>query len=245
MRMHVFLIVIGLSLPLPGLSAVAVAAASSLRPLLEDVVRTYEKQHPQTIQISYGASGVLVQQILRGAPYQIFLTASDRFLEPLNKANKICGDPFSLGAGRLVLYLPKSSRLSLTSLEDLAKVLKNGTLKRLALANPETAPYGAMARQVLENLGVWTSAQSRMVFGESAAQAAQFALTGAVQAALLPALLVRGLPLASQGDVLQVPAKLYQPQRQAVALLCPHTPAATDFFQYLNQPAIAQRLQAK
>ncbi len=245
MKNLVLLIIIGLFLPLPCRAAVPVAAASSLRPLLEDVARAYEKQHHRAVHISYGASGVLAQQILRGAPYGIFLTASDRFLGPLAKANKICGDPLILGPGRLVLYLPKSGGLSLTSIGDLAKVLKNGTLKRLALANPETAPYGAMARQVLMKLGVWKAVQSRLIFGESAAQAAQFALTGAVQAAFLPAPLVRGSPLAGQGDALPVPAKLYQPEVQAAALLCPPAPPAMDFFEFLKQSAIRRRLQAK
>ena len=227
--MHRLLI---LSLFLFGLSAKAdslvIAAASSLRPVLGPRLIAWGKEQGIEVQVVYGASGSLVQQMLRGAPFAVFVSAAPAHLRPLLQAGKVCGGPLTLGQGRLVLYLPPGSPVPLRAdLKGLDRA------RRVALANPAVAPFGVLARQALQRAGLWSCLASRRIIGESASQAGHFALSGAVDAALLPKRLVQE-PAFAEGRWTEVAPHLYETTPIQAVRLCDTPPAAKTVFGHLT-----------
>jgi len=211
--------------------AVTAAAASSLRPVLERLRRDYRRHHDAEVRLVYAASGTLVQQILHGAPYALFFGAAPEFLRPLEDAGRICQGPVVIGRGRLALYVPKGAGIPL---DPSLAALKRAPLRRLAIADPALAPFGRLARRALEKAGVWQALQERLVYGESAAQAAQMALSGAVDAALLPRRLVRSPPFERRGRWVAVAESLYRPTPLTMVLLCGGATADRAFYAFVR-----------
>ncbi len=207
------------------------AAASSLRPVLEELRLDYRRTHDAEVRLVYAASGILVQQILHGAPYRLFFSAAPEYLYPLQRVGRICEGPVVIGKGYLVLYVPKGGAAPL----DATLVgLTQATVRHLAIADPLLAPFGGLARQALERAGVWQSLQGRLVFGESAAQAAQMALSGAVDAALLPRHLADSQIFRQRGRWVAVDESLYQPTPFSMVLLCGASEEERTFYLFVR-----------
>jgi molybdate transport system substrate-binding protein len=158
---------------------VRIAAASDLQPALEEISRQYMKGHPGiTVQTTFGSSGKLAQQILEGAPFDVFFSADESFALKVENAGKLeAGTRKLYAVGRLVVWVP--NRLGLDASKLGLKVLNDPSIKRIAIANPEVAPYGKAAISLLENGGLLEGLKPKLVYGENVAQAAQFALTAA------------------------------------------------------------------
>lgn len=234
---------VGLLLVLPGLASAAdvtVAAASSLVHVLPEVARDFERRSGHRLRISYGSSGNLARQILQGAPFDIFLSANrlhERYIQSVAQGP---GQVFALG--RLVAYVnlqPPPADLS-----GLVGAYREGRIRRLAIANPQHAPYGFAAREVLEAQGLWDTISAQLVLGETVAQAAQFAATGSVEAALLALSLVRSDNFKGGGDYFIVPANLHMPIEQTLIMLKRSSAAAREFAQFLSGPHAAPILAA-
>jgi len=154
-------------------------------------------------RVSFGSSGNLLRQIRQGAPFELFLSANEQYAIQLVDAGLASDEGAVYALGRLALIAPAASSLGQTlNLDTFAKLVKSDAFGKLAIANPQHAPYGIAARQVLETRNLWQAAQSHLVYGENAAQAIQFALSGAVEAAIVPLALVSGL--GDAGDKLDV-----------------------------------------
>ncbi len=218
------------SLPVRA-ETITAAAASSLRPMLESVRQDYRRTHESEVHVVYAASGTLVQQILHGAPYTLFFSAAPEHLQPLEEAGRICQGPEVIGQGHLVLYVTKGAGIPLDA--SLA-VLKRAPLRHLAIADPALAPFGRLARRAMEQAGVWQALQDRLVYGESAAQAAQMALSGAVDAALLPRRLVHSAAFGRRGRWVAVAENLYRPTPLTMVLLCGATAADRAFYAFVR-----------
>lgn len=164
-----------------------VAAAGSLRHVLPLLVDTFEASHPDAhIETVYGASGQLSRQIERGAPFDLFLSANEAFVDRLVDAGLTADKGAVYAEGILVLFRPHQSLAPEgISVERLAMLTDETALGRLAIAQPEVAPYGQAAKAALEAAGVWSAVQPNLVFGENVAQAAQFASTGAADLAMI------------------------------------------------------------
>ncbi|WP_181160055.1 molybdate ABC transporter substrate-binding protein [Sandaracinobacter neustonicus] len=211
-----------------------VAAAASLRYALDDAAAAYSKATGEQLRISYAASGNLVQQIEAGAPYQLFLSADEDHVFRLAD-NGLAPDRGRIYAvGRLVLIVPPGSPIN-PSLAALKAGLASGQVKRLAIANPETAPYGARSVEALKAVGLWAQAQPRLVTGENIAQAFQFVASGAADAGFTSLSLVKSPGF--KGRYALVPANLHQPLTQRMVLLKSATPAARRFHDWLLSPA--------
>jgi molybdate transport system substrate-binding protein len=172
------LCLIGLGFAQPG-KTVRIAAAADLQPALEGITRRYMEAHPGiTVQTTFGASGKLAQQILEGAPFDVFFSADESFALKLENAGKLVAGTRQLYAvGRLVVWVP--SRLGLDARKLGLKVLNDPNIKRIAIANPEVAPYGKAAISLLEGAKLLKTLKPKLIYGENVAQAAQFALTAA------------------------------------------------------------------
>jgi len=140
--------------------------------------------------------------------------------------------------GRIALLAPHGSPLPVDGeLQGLAAALADGRLQRLAIANPEHAPYGRAARAALERAGLWQPLQGRLVLGDNVAQAARFALSGSAQGGIVAWSLVRSPELAKRGLAALIPESWHPPLRQRIALTRHAGEGAERFYDYLQQPA--------
>ncbi len=196
----------------------AVAAAANLRPALEEVAAAFRAHRPGAdVRATYGASALLLTQIANGAPFDLFLSADADYPAQLVARGLADGAAFTYAVGELVVWVPSGSPLELDR-RGLA-ALADPRAQRIALPNPETAPYGRAAREALSRAGLWASLQPRLVLGQSVAQAASFAHSGNAQAAFLPRSLAASPPLAGEGRAWPVPASSHAPILQAGAVL--------------------------
>jgi molybdate transport system substrate-binding protein len=158
---------------------VRIAAASDLQPALEEISWQYMQAHPGiTLQTTFGSSGKLAQQILEGAPFDVFFSADESFALKLENAGKLeAGTRKLYAVGRIVVWIPNRLGLDLGKLG--VQVLLEPSIKRIAIANPEHAPYGQAAVSLLEKAGLLEAIKPKFVYAENVAQAAQFALTAA------------------------------------------------------------------
>lgn len=178
----------GLSFPFRAMADASplIAAAASWRPPLEQIVRLYEAASGQRVRVSYGATGNLVRQIEAGAPFEVLLAADEASVNRLEAAGLTDGPGRILARGEIVVAVAKSSPLALDGeLAGLRVAATAGRIRRLAFANPDLAPYGRAAREVMEKAGLWALLQSRLALAENIAQAAQFVASGAADVGLI------------------------------------------------------------
>jgi molybdate transport system substrate-binding protein len=202
----------------PSEVEVRVAAAADLRPALELIAAGFEAEHPGVrVRARYAASGALFAQIRNGAAFDLFLSADSA--KPRRLVEEGLGEPppFPFASGRLALWVPNGSRLDVERLGLAA--LRDPSVHRVAIANPAVAPYGAAAEAALKAAGVHDAVREKLVLGQSAQQAAQFAQTGSAEAGILPMSLARASPLAAEGRFVPVPPGDHPPIEQAGVVL--------------------------
>lgn len=218
----------------------AIAAAADLKFALTEVARAFEKETGRRLRLSFGSSGNFAQQIGQGAPFELFLSADEQYIFRLADAG-IAADRGTLYAvGRIALFAPHGSSLKADAeLADLRAALADGRLRRFAIANPDHAPYGRAAQAALRHAGLWSAIQSKLVLGENASQATQFAAAGSSQGGIVPLSLSRAPEIARLGSFAPIPAEWHaaEPLRQRMALTKKAGATARAFHAYLQQPA--------
>ncbi len=236
-------VVVSLSCLAPSLAmATTLAAASDLKFAMDELIQQYQAQTGRKVQAVYGSSGQFFMQIAQGAPFDIFLSADESLVAQLVDKGLTQGPGVLYGVGRLVLFAPKGSPLKPT-VDDLQLALRDGRLRRLAIANPAHAPYGRAAQQCLQKLGLWGAIEPRLVLGENVSQAAQFAASGAAEGGIFALSLVLSPTLRQAGSYTELPAELHAPLRQRMALLRRAGPDAQAFYAWLQEPAARAVLQ--
>ena len=189
-----------------------VSAAADLLPAFEELGKLFTRESGIKVTFNFGSTGQLTQQIEQGAPVDLLAAANVSFVEELERQNLIIPDTKTLYAqGRITLWTRSDSSLKLDRIEDLAKP----EVRRIAIANPEHAPYGEAARQALESAGIWERVSSRLVFGENISQTLQYAETGNVDAAIV----ALSLSVNSKGRWVLIPDQLHKPLNQAMAVI--------------------------
>lgn len=205
----------------PGVS---VAAAASLKPVLDELVTIFQGHEPgSAVRVTYGASATLLAQLANGAPFDLFLSADRE--EPTRAVERGLADgaAFLFAHGQLAVWVPNGSPLDLEK-EGLA-ALAQPSVRRVAIANPDVAPYGRAARAALLAAGLWARLGPRLVTGRNVAQAAQYAESGNAEAALVALSLARAPPLATAGRCWVVPARLYGEALAHAGVLVRNAPA--------------------
>lgn len=191
-------IVFATMLALPASAAsLFVAAASDLAYCIDDLAAAFRKEAPEAeVKVSTGASGNFFAQIRNGAPFHVFLSADMMYPTQLAKAGAADGAtlrPYAIG--RIVLWTT-DPRFDVS--QGLA-VLRDPRVTRIAIGNPDTAPYGRAAKAVLERDKLWEAVQPRLVIGENIAQAAKFVQTGNAQLGIVSLATVRAPKMAGVG----------------------------------------------
>jgi molybdate transport system substrate-binding protein len=186
------------------------------------------------VELVFGASGTLTRQIRDGAPFELFLTADEDFPNQLTAAGLTRDAGVVYAVGRLVVFAPKGSPLTVDEkLDGLARLAKAGGVSRFAIANPEVAPYGKAAEAVLRKRGLWSAIRPRLVLGDTIAQAAQFATTGNAVGGLIAYSLVLAPDFGDRGTFAVIPDADYSPLRQRMVLLKRAGSTAAQFYGYV------------
>jgi len=215
-----------------------VAAASDLSFALDDIAAGFERDRGSKVQTVYGSSGTLTRQILDGAPFELFLSADEAYIDQI-AATGLARDRGVLYAiGRLVIFAPTGSSLTVDpQLAGVKNLLTEHRLNRFAIANPAHAPYGRAAEAVLRKRGLWAQIQPVLALGENISQAAQFATTGSAAGGILSYSQVLSPTMKNAGMYALISADDHPPLRQRMALLKSAGAVARDFYEYLQQPA--------
>lgn len=222
--------------------APVVAAASDLQFALVAVAAQFERETGKKLRLTFGSSGNFARQIEQGAPFELYFSADEQFVEQLSN-QQLTRDSGSLYAvGRVVLLVPKGSSIrpdvSLAGVRDLLRSQRDF---KFSIANPEHAPYGRAARQVLERLDLWQPLQPHLVLGENVSQAAQFVTSGNAAAGLVAYSLVLGPRMKERGDFVLLPDELHLPLRQRMVLLKNAGATAEAFYRFV-QSSSARRI---
>jgi molybdate transport system substrate-binding protein len=215
----------------PEPEPLVVSAASSLILALEELGSHHEQETGTPVIFNFAASGQLAQQIDQGAPVDLFVSADLAFVEDLASKGRVLPDSMQIYArGRLTLWSRVDSGLTIETLDDLLRP----EVRRVAIANPEHAPYGIAARDALQTAGLWEAVQPKLVLGENVRQTLQFAETGNADVALVPL----SLSITSDGQWTLVPENLHTPIDQALGVVAdsPRRAEARDFADFIAGP---------
>ncbi len=213
----------------PTATTLTVSAAADLMPAFEEIGKLFEQETSVKVSFNFGSTGQLAQQIEQGAPVDLFAAANVSFVEGLEKKKFILSDTKALYAqGRITLWTRNDSPLRLERVEDLARP----EVRRMAIANPEHAPYGIAAREALQSAGIFEQVKSRLVFGENVAQTLQYAESGNVDAAIV----ALSLSTQSTGRWVLIPEALHKPLNQVLAVISgtKHEQEARRFAAFIN-----------
>lgn len=214
--------------------ALTVAGAADLTPAFQELGVLFTQQTGIEVVFNFGSTGQLAQQIEQGAPVDVFAAANQSYIHELEQAGLVIADTVALYAqGRITLWTRADSELTFKSLEDLTQEGVN----RIAIANPEHAPYGVAAREALESAGLWETIQPKLIPGENIAQTLQYAETGNVDVALVA--LSLSIAAGDVGRYVLIPADLHNPLNQALAVVgsTEHEAEARQFAAFVNSEA--------
>ncbi|MGH7297022.1 MAG: molybdate ABC transporter substrate-binding protein [Polyangiaceae bacterium] len=191
-----------------------VAAASDLSFAFKDVGAAYEHRTGAKVVFSFGATGLLAKQMAEGAPFDVFAAANVSFADDAVAAGACLADSKATYAtGHIVLFSRKDAAFHPTAVADLT----DARIAKIAIANPDHAPYGRAARQAMERAGVWTTVRPKVVYGENVQQTLQFAQSGNADVAIV----ALSLATVTPGQSAQIPTGLYDPIDQAM-VACVH-----------------------
>ncbi|HEX6903393.1 MAG TPA: molybdate ABC transporter substrate-binding protein [Thermoanaerobaculia bacterium] len=210
-----------------------VAVAANFSEVAERLAKDFERESGHTLTFVAGSTGKLYAQIANGAPFDVFLSADQETAARLEKEGRaVAGSRFTYATGRLTLWSPEPGRVG----SDGAATLRQGNFRRLAIANPELAPYGAAARQALEKLGLWERFKDRIVKGETIGQAHAMVASGNAELGFVALSSVLSPRNETKGSRWDVPSHLYEPLRQDAVLLAraASNKAARGFLEFLR-----------
>jgi len=195
-----------------------IAAASDLKFALDELLEGFRAQHPGAqVQVTYGSSGNFLAQLSNGAPFDVFLSADVAYPHKLAEQGLVADDVFLYAVGRIVVWVPKGSPLPVETRG--MDALREPAARRIAIANPQHAPYGRAAEAAMKSLGVDDVLEDKLVLGENIAQTAQFVQSGAADAGIIALALALAPAMKTQGSYWEVPLDAYPRMEQGGAIL--------------------------
>ena len=206
-----------------------VAAASDLTAAFEEIGREFEATQKIKVVFVFGSTGMLTRQIENGAPMDLFAAANVAYVNQLEQKGLIVPDTKAIYArGRITLWTTVDSPVNVETVSDLTRP----EIKRIAIANPDHAPYGLAAKQSLESAGLWEILKPKLVYGDNIRQTLQYAETGNVDVSIV----ALSLSQQSKGRWTLVPEQLHQPIDQGLAVIksTHHEQAARAFASFVT-----------
>ena len=219
---------------------ITIAAAADLQSAMQDIAARFEKETGKKVKVVYGSSGNFFQQIQNGAPFDLFFSANLDYAKKLEGAGLAePGTLYQYATGKIVLWVPSGSKVDvsggLKALTDLA-------VRKVAIANPDHAPYGQAAVAALQKENVYEQVKSKLVMGENISQAAPFVLSGSADAGIIALSLALAPNMKDKGRYVEVPAADYPPIEQGCVVLksSQKKEAARAFLEYLKTQTSAE-----
>ena len=202
----------------------SIAAAADLQFALAEAARQFHQQYPQIeLAVNYGSSGNFYAQIRNGAPFDLFLSADVQYPRNLAHDGLVpANSVFVYASGRIVVWVPAASKL------DPATALRDPSVQRIAIANPQHAPYGRAAEAALRSMGLYDSVQKKLVLGENISQTMQFVQSGAADVGIVALSLAMAPNVRGQGRYWEVPLSSY-PKMEQGGVILKDSPAAREF----------------
>src|SRR5262249_5698505 len=240
-------IVACLFIPLAATAAVAqplrIAAAADLQAALPGIAAQFEQQTGHTVALTFGSSGNFFTQLQNGAPFDVFLSADIDYPRQLERDGQVeKGSIYEYAAGRIVLWARTDSKADLMpGLPGLAAP----AARKVAVANPDHAPYGRAAVAALHHAGVYGRVMSKLVRGENISQAAQFVQSGNADVGIVALSLALAPALKSSGRYVEIPESFYPAIEQGAVVVAAsrQKAVALQFVEFLKQPASIRTLQ--
>src|SRR5882762_5123970 len=215
---------------------ITVAAAVDLQFAMGDLASQYEKQTGNKVNVTYGSSGNFFSQLQNGAPFDLFFSADIDYARRLETAGLAePGTLYPYAIGRIVIWAPADSKVDVTKLGW--KALLSGSVQKIAIANPEHAPYGRAAVAAMQKAGIYDQVKAKLVYGDNISQAAQFVQSGNAQAGIVAKSLVVS-PAMRDGKRWEIPADMHPALEQGAVILkdAKNKDAARAFLEFVKTP---------
>lgn len=219
---------------------ILIAAASDLKFALDSLVSKFKERNSGKVEVTYGSSGKLTEQTLSGAPFDIFFAADISFPKKLKDAGKVSSDIYEYARGHLVVWSKKIDP-SIAQMRS----LRGSSVRKIAIANPQHAPYGKRAVESLNHYGLYESIQGKLVYGENISQAAQFVSAGAADIGIIALSLALSPNMKREnGKYFLIPEESHQPLIQGVVITdrAKDNELASAFFLYVKSDAAIEIL---
>jgi molybdate transport system substrate-binding protein len=216
---------------------VRVAAAADLKFAMGELAALFEKQTGTKVDTTYGSSGNFYSQLQNGAPFDLFFSADIEYPRKLEEAGLAePGTLYEYAVGRIVIWTSADSKLDATKLGW--KTLLDPRVEKIAIANPEHAPYGRAAVAALQKAGIYEPVKAKLVYGENISQAAQFVQSGNAQAGIV-AMSLAVSPAMRDGERWEIPAEMHPPIEQGAVILkdAQNKESARVFLEFVKKEA--------
>jgi molybdate transport system substrate-binding protein len=222
---------------------IRVAAAADLQFAMQDIAAEFQNETGKNVQVIYGSSGNFFQQLQNGAPFDIFFSANLDYAKRLEAAGLTePGSYYQYAKGKIVIWVPNESRLDL---KPGLEALLDPSIKKIAVANPQHAPYGQAAVAAMQKEGVYDKVKSKLVLGENISQTASFVISGSADVGILALSLALSPNMKDKGRYAEIAADEYPPIEQACVILSSSKSkeAARQFLQFIKTPAMGKLLE--
>jgi molybdate transport system substrate-binding protein len=223
---------------------ITVAAAADLQSAMQEVATRFQKETGKTVKVIYGSSGNFFQQIQNGAPFDMFFSANLDYPKKLEAgALTEPGTFYQYAVGRIVIWVPNDSKLDVSS--GLRSLL-NPSIKKIAIANPQHAPYGQAAVAAMKKEEVYDKVADKFVLGENISQTASFVVSGSADVGIVALSLALSPNMNDKGRYAEVPAGEYPPIEQACVILnsSKNKETARQFLSFFKTPAVTDVLRS-
>jgi molybdate transport system substrate-binding protein len=239
-----FAVAFAFTIPTCKAQEITVAAAADLQFAFQDVAARFQKETGKSVKLISGSSGNFFTQIQNGAPFDIFFSADIDYPKKLEAAELAePGTLFQYATGKIVLWVPNESKL------DLGRglsVLLDPSIKKIALANPEHAPYGRAAVAAIKHENIYDKISDKFVLGENISQAAYFVASGSADIGIVALSLALAPSLKQKGRYAEISADAYPPLEQGAVILksSQKKDTARQFIEFLKTPPILELLRS-
>jgi len=222
---------------------ISVAAAADLQFAMQDIAGRFQKETGKTVKPIYGSSGNFLQQIQSGAPFDVFFSANLDYPKKLEAGGLTePGSYYEYARGKIVIWVPSGSKLDLGSG---MKALLDPSVKKIAIANPQHAPYGQAAVAAMQREKIYDKLKDKFVLGENISQTASFVVSGAADVGIVALSLALSPNMKGKGRYAEVPSGEYPPIEQACVILrsSKNKDVARQFLSFIKTGAISDVLK--
>lgn len=219
---------------------ITIAAAADLQFAMQDIDEQFQKATGKNVKLIYGSSGNFFQQLQNGAPFDMFFSANLDYAKKLEAAGlTVPGSFYQYAKGKIVIWVPKDSTLDLNS--GLQSLL-NPKIRKIAIANPQHAPYGQAAVAAMQKEGIYDQVKDKLVLGENISQTLSFVVSESADVGIVALSLVLSPNMKDKGRCVEIPSSEYPPIEQATVILnsSKNKETAQQFLSFVKTPAIGE-----